>query len=313
MIEKITARVFCQQSGGGGNPVTMFAATSSLLRSTQVRLAQTCEWESVIVDTARQQLSFYMPNGDPVAFCAHAAMGGATVLSKQQDVPITFSVAREDDKQQTGTAIIHVDDIVSLEVQDHFSLQKVPHPPTLHRILRDAFGLQSLDLKEPWDTKQHPTFCNVTVFGRPKTLVYVNDIDKLQGIHVPPVGPSFVAACDALASTGIYLYCPVSQGFECRQFPRSSGYPEDPATGVAAAALACAHHQAGFQQQSLAYRFFHGTAMRRPSLLLVEDVVVLGEEEESIEVPPSRPVEFRLLGHVKVDDREIFEVVEDTE
>ena len=29
-----------------------------------------------------------------------------------------------------------------------------------------------------------------------------------------------------------------ARSYECRQFPRSSGYPEDPATGIAASALA---------------------------------------------------------------------------
>ena len=72
---------------------------------------------------------------------------------------------------------------------------------------------------------------------------------------------NFAEACAAMDdSTGVYLYAPKPSlpssdtnitksnnngdrrsrhlSFECRQFPRSSGYAEDPATGIAAAALA---------------------------------------------------------------------------
>ncbi len=48
--------------------------------------------------------------------------------------------------------------------------------------------------------------------------------------------------CTDNGSTGIYPYAPGALAddhvFAARQFPRSSGYPEDPATGIAAAALA---------------------------------------------------------------------------
>jgi predicted PhzF superfamily epimerase YddE/YHI9 len=47
--------------------------------------------------------------------------------------------------------------------------------------------------------------------------------------------------CEKIGSTGLYPYA-VSDGakdvFEARQFPKSSGYNEDAATGIAASALA---------------------------------------------------------------------------
>lgn len=49
------------------------------------------------------------------------------------------------------------------------------------------------------------------------------------------------ACCVSIGSTGLYPYAIDDQGerrFEARQFPKSSGYPEDAATGIAAAALA---------------------------------------------------------------------------
>jgi len=45
--------------------------------------------------------------------------------------------------------------------------------------------------------------------------------------------------CENINSTGLYPFSPDPDPtiFNARQFPRSSGYPEDAATGIAAAAL----------------------------------------------------------------------------
>ena len=310
LVDQISARIFCQQSSGG-NPVTIFAAAEALTAPTQTRLAQSCKWESVFVDRSTNRLSFYMPNGDPVAFCAHAAMGGATILSKQTGTPVSMSIDRVDRPQETCTAVVLPDDIVALNIRDSFSFQKLPHPPAVLRILRDKIGLEGIDLAEhtPDFPRRFPTFCNVTVFGRPKTLIYINAGDRLHSIEAPPVGPAFEAACFALQSTGIYMYTPTPEGYECRQFPKSSGYPEDPATGVAAAALACALHQAGYTDNIRPHRFFQGTAMQRPSVLLVEDVEI--EDDASPTETDDRAVSFRLIGQVQEDERETIEV-EDT-
>ena len=51
------------------------------------------------------------------------------------------------------------------------------------------------------------------------------------------------STCDAIGSTGLYPYALQTDGHAAgpivfaRQFPRKSGYPEDAATGIAAAAL----------------------------------------------------------------------------
>ena len=82
-IVKITARVFCD-GPGGGNPLTVFASTSSLPQIIQQDLAKTCEWESVMVNTemaaattttaATQsendggEMHFFLPSGEEVSF-----------------------------------------------------------------------------------------------------------------------------------------------------------------------------------------------------------------------------------------------------
>jgi predicted PhzF superfamily epimerase YddE/YHI9 len=62
-------------------------------------------------------------------------------------------------------------------------------------------------------------------------------------IVMPPV------VCGTIASTRFYPYAVCdsdAQVFDTRQFPKSSGYPEDAATGIAATALAFGLPEVGF-------------------------------------------------------------------
>jgi PhzF family phenazine biosynthesis protein len=77
------------------------------------------------------------------------------------------------------------------------------------------------------------------VTSRVKTLVPMRDPARLNALAVDMTAVE--SACRRINSTGLYPWAPVDKEarlFETRQFPRSSGYPEDAATGIAAAALA---------------------------------------------------------------------------
>ncbi|GKY93487.1 hypothetical protein MPSEU_000316200 [Mayamaea pseudoterrestris] len=345
LIEKATARVFCQQHGAGGNPVTIFSSATAkhaLSSTTQQTLAQTCEWESVMLDRHRQSMNFYMPTGEEVSFCAHAAMGGAGRMMQQiksaqsGDTTSTatghrassLSFSAELQPNQPYKAFLHDHGIVSLDMEVPFIEQKLQHPPQLQRILRDAFHLQAPNLQQLRsiaDNFQFPTFVNASV-ARLKTLVYVNDLDVLHAIKAPPVGDAFRNACDAVESTGLYLYSPLQDNdqdeegecvFECRQFPRASGYPEDPATGIAAAALAVSLYERGMKRPF--YKFHQGTAMSQPSLIMVENISRVEMEcghtnEQTVNANDLDNVvetkfRFRLTGKVEYDSREEIEVV----
>ncbi|SFU34040.1 phenazine biosynthesis protein PhzF family [Polaromonas sp. YR568] len=74
--------------------------------------------------------------------------------------------------------------------------------------------------------------------SRVKTLVRLQSVEALDGLT--PDFSKVEALCERLGSTGLYPYAVVDgarQVFAARQFPKSSGYPEDAATGIAAAAL----------------------------------------------------------------------------
>jgi predicted PhzF superfamily epimerase YddE/YHI9 len=67
----------------------------------------------------------------------------------------------------------------------------------------------------------------------------MKDVEHLN--HLITIMPTTERCCEVLGSTGLYPCAIVDQGsrlFEARQFPKSSGYPEDAATGIAGAALA---------------------------------------------------------------------------
>ena len=328
LVEKITARVFCQKQGTGGNPVTIFSCptTTSLSQHAQQQLAQSCAWESVMLNHERKTMSFYMPTGEPVSFCAHAAMGGVMQMIQQQakidDSTLPFAFRADMQPEQEYQAVLHKHDIVSLDMQADFTEQRIQHPPQLQRILRNAINAQAPDLVQPPAMLSHeglrfPTFVNSSI-ARPKTLVYVNSVDNLNALRAPPVSDAFRIACDALQSTGLYLYSPIVNDdetnadadelvFECRQFPRASGYPEDPATGIAAAALAVSLHARGMV--SPYYKFQQGTAMGKPSLIMVENIK--RETTSSDEAETHTSVSFRLTGKVEVDSREEIEVEDD--
>jgi trans-2,3-dihydro-3-hydroxyanthranilate isomerase len=328
-VDKISARVFCQWQGTGGNPVTVFVTDNGLLASTQKKLAQTCDWESVVVDRRRRALAFYMPTGEQVSFCAHAAMGGALQLGaadKQETVRFV------DSNEKTYQATIdEEDEVVSLHMTAPWTEERVSHPPTLQRLLRDSLGLQPTDLVAR--NKLLPTFCNASV-ARPKTLVYLKSLEALQNATPPPTGSDhFRVSCDAIDdTTGIFLYAERPDdstssvsSWECRQFPRASGYPEDPATGIAAAALAASlEHRLRSRAVSRGineddkqrhYKFYQGTAMGQASLIMVDNLLFNktigtdnGDEKDGVSSTGAEEVSFRLVGHVQVDNRESIEV-----
>jgi predicted PhzF superfamily epimerase YddE/YHI9 len=347
-IEKITARIFCQLSGGG-NPVTIFRArANSLPQAVQVQLAQSCSWESVILTTATTgpkaegggggkspppppALNYYMPTGEEVNFCAHAAMGGlfqAYQHRLEESLPFVNAMASPPHQQQKQPqhndqprATVHEGNVVSLHLQERWEETKLDHPPALARLLRDACGLESSALVQTphGGTKNYPTFVNFST-ARPKTLVYVNSLAALQACRAPTNPAAFARACDALHTTGLYLYTPstrddnersegaaLDSSWECRQFPRASNYPEDPATGIAAAALAVALWQSGIQRHG-AYQISQGTAMGHPSRIRVENLVFDTGGGSDNTTPQPQHVSYRLLGRVQVDEKEEMEV-----
>jgi PhzF family phenazine biosynthesis protein len=106
--------------------------------------------------------------------------------------------------------------------------------------------------------------------ARAKLMVPVADEDTLDAIE--PDHELLWDVCDRLDVTGFYPYA-VGERITARQFPRRAGYPEDPATGVAACALG-AHLAVGDPTPGWhRYTVHQGRAMGRPSLVIAESLV----------------------------------------
>eukprot|EP00568_Trieres_chinensis_P009341 CAMPEP_0183294562 /NCGR_PEP_ID=MMETSP0160_2-20130417/2856_1 /TAXON_ID=2839 ORGANISM="Odontella Sinensis, Strain Grunow 1884" /NCGR_SAMPLE_ID=MMETSP0160_2 /ASSEMBLY_ACC=CAM_ASM_000250 /LENGTH=338 /DNA_ID=CAMNT_0025455911 /DNA_START=93 /DNA_END=1109 /DNA_ORIENTATION=- len=299
-IVKVAARAFAHPtSPGGGNPVTVFLSSSSaspLPASVQAELAKSFEWESVVAQLPSPAgkekgltplFRFFMPSGEEVSFCAHAAIGAAAVVAAETEPTSTQTKVDfhtgEGDRQSVSVSNAEGELLMEAQLEesiagDFLALGKI----------RESLGLRMEDISLGGE-EGLPSYINSSV-ARPKTLLPMSDLNRLHAARNPPDAEKFKALCDKIGSTGIYLYCPCKAPetlddvcengganekvekddgmgtfklFECRQFPRFSGYPEDPATGIAAAALAASLQKRGIGTG--AYEFIQGTAMGRKS------------------------------------------------
>ncbi len=131
--------------------------------------------------------------------------------------------------------------------------------------------------------------------SRVKTLVPLASPDILENLQ--PDYARVEAICTRIGSTGLYPYAAVDraeQVFDARQFPQSSGYPEDAATGIAAAALSFGLLANGLVEVSpRTITIRQGRAMFRPSEISVR-----------LEVDNGRTTGCWLGGRVRMDGGE---------
>jgi PhzF family phenazine biosynthesis protein len=106
--------------------------------------------------------------------------------------------------------------------------------------------------------------------SRVKTLVRLASPALLHALQ--PDHASVEAVCERIGSTGLYPYALTNNSatVSARQFPKSSGYPEDAATGIAAAALAWGlRDQQLIGEDDTLVTVRQGEAMGSPSTILV--------------------------------------------
>lgn len=217
---------------GGGNPVALVGDASQLTDEAMQAVARShgCESAFVLPPTvpgADWRLRFFLPQHE-MEMCGHATVG--TLWALRQWGRWTRDRAR----LQTPSGLIDAywDEAAQRAWISQPGVAVEPVPPAMAariaRILRLPAGYPL------------PDIVNAST-SRVKTLVRLPD-----AVAVDALGPDFDAMeelCSALGSTGLYPYAIVGDGgagrpvLAARQFPKSAGYPEDAATGVAAAAL----------------------------------------------------------------------------
>ena len=253
-------------NGTGGNPCPLVTDAKGMSGGEMQAVAQKYGLEVGFVlpsDTEDYDLAlrFYVPNHE-MEMCGHATVGAlwllayhgllssATVRVTTKSGPVTGFVSSGAD----GTPIVEI----------------TQPPGRVTALTGDQTNevLGALGLGR--DALENLPMYNATT-SRTKTLVPMKNVDLLNALAANPTRVEQV--CRRIGSTGLYPFAVVDRAariFEARQFPRSSGYPEDAATGIAAAALAfglLAHATIGSDDQMI--RIFQGRAMGQLSEIRV--------------------------------------------
>ncbi|QGY02785.1 PhzF family phenazine biosynthesis isomerase [Methylobacterium mesophilicum SR1.6/6] len=252
--------------GRGGNPCPVVADAVGLDAEDMRAIAARYGHESGFVlpaedDSHDLRFRFFVPNHE-MEMCAHATIGMLWVLARQGRLPAT--------PVRIATASGSVTGFVAPRGADQWAVS-ITQPAGRVRSLSQedetavlaALGIDQATLAERQIRN--------AVTSRVKTLVPMRDAAALNALT--PEAGAIETACARIGSTGLYPYAVLdgpARLFEARQFPRASGYLEDAATGIAAAALSF-----GLLEDRLIaaddrpIRIFQGRAMGRLSEIRV--------------------------------------------
>ncbi|MBR0938309.1 PhzF family phenazine biosynthesis protein [Bradyrhizobium jicamae] len=220
--------------GRGGNPCPIVIDASKLPNTGMQSVARHFGHESGFVLPAPSldadyAFRFWVPRHE-MEMCGHATIGALWALATRGHLraeqvrivtrsgPVTGYVDRArsgDPSVEISQPVGKVVDLSHAEEEQVLSTLKISRHDLLDLPVQNA------------------------VTSRVKTLIPMKGVRQLN--ELVPDAPRIETCCERIGSTGLYPYAIEHQGerrFEARQFPKSSGYPEDAATGIAAAALA---------------------------------------------------------------------------
>jgi len=257
-------RVFVRDARGG-NPVPLVADAQAMSAQDMQEVAATYGHESAFVLPSAigcdWRFRYFVPQHE-MEMCGHATVG-------------TLWALRQWGRWPTPTARIEtLSGVVQAYWDDALQSAWISQPAVrIEALDADATGRVAAQLGLP--AGDHVAINAAT--SRVKTLIALPSVAMLDGLQ--PDFSTMESLCASIGSTGLYPYAfgtPTADGrpvVHARQFPKSSGYPEDAATGIAAAALwgylshtdALAGH--GKTVSTIAVR--QGDAMGSPSEILV--------------------------------------------
>ncbi len=250
-------RVFTCE-GKGGNPCPIVIDAEAMSPEDMQAVARKYRLESGFVRSPPSAdfdytFRFWVPNHE-MEMCGHATIGALWVLASKglasaaevristRSGPVAGFISKDTNATQRIAITQPSGKVVSLNREQD------------EDVLR-ALGVSRSDLLDL------PIQNAVT--SRVKTLVPLKDVERVNALK--PDTDAVGEACTKIGSTGLYPFSVIdreSQRFEARQFPRSSGYPEDAATGIAAAALAFGLLRSGLVRANAdPIRIFQGRTM----------------------------------------------------
>lgn len=247
----------------GGNPAPVVLDARDLTDDQMQDVARESGHESVFVlpappgTDADLALRFWVP-GHEMEMCGHATVGAVWLMATRGLLHGDHAMISTRSGPVEAT-IRTTDGSVEVEISQPPGRLEAVSPSGVTSVLH-VLGIG------PEALADRPVV-NATT-SRTKTLVPLVSEEALDALR--PELTRVEQVCDELGSTGLYPYAATAdeQQFAARQFPRSSGYPEDPATGIAAAALLFALLDEGQVERSeRPVRIRQGRAMGRPSAM----------------------------------------------
>ncbi|MGO4764014.1 PhzF family phenazine biosynthesis isomerase [Cupriavidus sp. 2KB_3] len=264
MSEVKLIRVFVRD-GRGGNPVPLVADARGMSAPAMQGVAATYGHESAFVLPSEigcdWRFRFFVPQHE-MEMCGHATVG-------------TLWALRQWGRWTTPTARIETLSGIVLAYWDDASQRVWISQPAVRTEVLDAGASGRVAMQLGLPAGSYAAINAAT--SRMKTLIGLPSVAMLDGLQ--PDFPTMEALCASIDSTGLYPYAfgvPKADGqpvVHARQFPKSSGYPEDAATGIAAAALWGYLDQAGKLGDDgrtvSSIAVWQGDAMGSPSEILV--------------------------------------------
>lgn len=247
---------------GGGNPCPIVIRAGALSADQMQSVAAHYGQETgfvVGIDDGEARLRYFVPNHE-MTMCVHATVAAITALADEGLISGGTLVAQT----ASGACPVTWSDGAAPDVTVEQQPPRIGEAVDIAREVERAAGLRdgAVDDRQP---------IRAVSVSRAKLIVPVRTAADVHAAD--PDLPTLWALCRRLDTTGGYLFAPHDDGradhVVARQFPVDAGFPEDPATGVAAAALAV--HLADQVRPSIP-RWSHidvdqGDAMARPSRL----------------------------------------------
>jgi PhzF family phenazine biosynthesis protein len=244
-------------AGAGGNPCPTVTDADGMTEAEMQNIAKQFGHEAGFVFTPDDEdhdfvFRYFVPRHE-MEMCGHATIGALWTLARQGK--LATETVRIKTKSGTVTGFVKAK-------PGGWDVQITQPPGTVKSLSPEAsacvLSVLGLDAAALADLS-----VSNAATSRIKTLVPLRDLDRLNALS--PNAADVEGVCDAIGSTGLYPYAVQdrnSQLFEARQFPKSSGYPEDAATGIAATALSFALLEGGLvARDDRPIRIFQGRAM----------------------------------------------------
>ena len=253
--------VFCVGAHGGNPaPVVLDANQMSAAEMQGIAAAYGHEAGFVLTPTdarkADLRYRFFVPLAE-MDMCGHATLGTTWLLaSKGRLKPGEVRI-----ETKSGIVRARISDTGAVSVsQPPATVTELS--AALRTAVIDVLGISERDLLDL------PLLNSTT--SRTKTLVPLASPLVLNGLT--PDFSRLAAVCADAGSTGLYPFAcdwDDERTYHARQFPASSGYPEDAATGIAATALLYGLKHWGLIGLRRTIRVRQGDAMGRPSRMAV--------------------------------------------